>query len=218
MPRTSTHRAECFVLFLLLPIIASCATVYTAPDFGEYKADHKQIAILPFDVTINPEKRKGMSHKKLEQLTIRQAESFQRALYTQYLQGQQRGKYTVEFQDISETNTLLTKNSKTGDLQKYLSSLTKAEICAALDVDAIVSGEIVLTKPMGSVEAIASMYLFNVPGRTNEVYVNTSIHERDEGKLLWNYDYVHSGSILSSSESVAKRLIYSAAASFPYTK
>ncbi|MCY4130126.1 MAG: hypothetical protein OXG15_12910 [Gammaproteobacteria bacterium] len=205
-------------LFLLLPFLASCATVYTAPDFTDYKAQHKSIAILPFDVTINPERRWSVSQQQIDQMASQHAESFQRALYTQYLQGQQRGRYTIEFQDISQTNTLLTRKATSGNTQVLLASLSKSEICDALKVDAVISGEMVLTKPMGTLESIASLHFFKIPGSTNEVHVNTSIHESDNGKLIWNYDFAQQGTPWSSVESIAKNLIRGTARSFPYRK
>ena len=207
------------VLFTFFPLLASCATVYTAPDFLVYKVDHRKVALLPFDVTINPgHKSKDVSQEELQELESKQGESFQRALYTQYLQGQQRGRYTVQFQDISETNTLLTRDTNAASTQEALSLLTKSELCNVLDVDAVISGEMLLTKPMGTGAAIASMFLLGLAGSTNEAHVNMSIHERDEGKLLWNYEYSLSGSMLSTPESVAKQLIAGAAGSFPYRK
>ena len=192
--------------------------MYTAPDFVVYKVDHKKIALLPFQVTINPgNKSKDVSQDELKALEVKQGESFQRALYTQYLQGQQRGRYTVQFQDISATNTLL-RRTTAANTQEALSLLTKSELCKALDVDAVISGEIVLTKPMGTGAAIASMFLLGIAGSTNEAHVNMSIHERSDGKLLWNYEYALSGSMLSTPESVAKQLITGAAGSFPYRK
>ena len=204
-------------LVLFVPFLTSCATVYTAPDFFVYKVEHEKVAVLPFKVTINPgHKSEEVTQDELKELSTKQGESFQRALYTQFLQGQQRGLYTVEFQDISETNTLLQRKAQTSDTQLAVGSLTKSELCEALDVDAVISGEMLLTKPMGTGAAIATFFLLGIAGSTNEAHVNMSIHEREEGKLLWNYEYALSGSMISTPESVAKQLLANAANSFPY--
>ncbi|MCY4095101.1 MAG: hypothetical protein OXG05_08250 [Gammaproteobacteria bacterium] len=218
MSHSANYQVIRAVFVLFLPFLASCATVYTAPDFSDYQARHKTVAILPFDVSINPERRWSVSQQQINQMASEQAASFQRALYTQYLQGQQRGSFTVEFQDISETNTLLTRKAVSGNTQKLLSTMTKSEICDALKVDAVISGEMVLTKPMGTLESIASLHFFKIPGSTNEVHVNTSIHEGGQGKLIWNYDFMQQGSHWASVESLAKHLIRSTARNFPYRK
>ena len=218
MSTPSLHASHRFLIVVLSAFLTGCATVYTTPDFSDYKAQHKTIAILPFNVTINPERRWSVSQAQIDQMANQHAESFQRALYTQYLQGHQRGRYTVDFQDISETNTLLTRKSPSGNKQAFLSSSTKSEICDALKVDAVISGEMVLTKPMGTLESIASLHFFKIPGSTNEVHVNTSIHEHDNGKLIWNYEFAQQGSHWSSVESIAKGLIRGTARSFPYRR
>lgn len=218
MKRSSSIR-NYIGLLLLFPLLASCATVYTAPDFVIYKVDHKEVALLPFEVTVNPgNKSKEVTQEELQDLEIKQGETFQQALYTQFLQGQQRGRYTVQFQDISETNTLLKRHTSEENTMKALSSMTKSELCEVLDVDAVISGEMLLTKPMGTGAAIASMFLLGLSASTNEAHVNMSIHEREEGKLLWNYEYALSGSMLSSPESVAKQLLTGTTGSFPYRK
>lgn len=218
MSRTSFRTPRLIVLVTLFPLLASCATVYTDPDFPVYQDQHDTIAILPFDVTINPERRWSVSQNQFDQMASEQAESFQRALYTQCLQGHQRGRYTIEFQDISETNTLLTRSAGTRSKQALLASMTKSEICDALKVDAVISGEMVLTKPMGTLESIAAWHFLKVPGTTNEVHVNTSIHEGNNGKLIWNYEFAQQGSHWSSVESIAKQLIRGTARSFPYRR
>lgn len=159
-----------------------------------------------------------MSQQQIDEMERQHAETFQRALYIQYLQGHQRGRHTFEFQDINETNTVLERKSVNGNTQKLLSSMTKAENCDTLNVDAVISGEMVLTKPMGTVGTIASLYCLKIPGITNEVNVNTSIHEHDQGKLIWNYDFAKQNLQWSSVESVAKRLIHNSARNFPYTR
>lgn len=216
MPLSLIHKCRRVVFVWFLPLLTSCATVYQAPDFSDYQARHKTVAILPFDVSINPERRWSVSQRQIDQMASQQAQSFQRALYTEYLQGQQRGRFTVEFQDISETNTLLARKSVSGNTQTLLSSMTKSEICNALKVDAVISGEMVLTKPMGTLESIASLHFLKIPGSTNEVHVNTSIHEGDQGKLIWNYDFVQQGSHWDSVEYIAKQLIRGTARNFPY--
>ncbi len=218
MSRTSFRTPRLVVLVTLLPLLAGCATVYTDPDFPVYQDQHGTIAILPFDVTINPERRWSVSQNQIDLMASEQAESFQRALYTQYLQGHQRGRYAIEFQDISETNTLLTRSAGTRSKQALLASMTKSEICDALKVDAVISGEMVLTKPMGTLESIAAWHFLKVPGTTNEVHVNTSIHEGNKGKLIWNYEFAQQGSHWSSVESIAKQLIRGTARSFPYRR
>ena len=208
------------LLLFIIPLLVSCATVYAAPDFSDYSAKHKKVALLPFDVSINPEhKSREVTAKDLAKLETEQSRIFQRAMYSQYLKGYQRDRYTISFQDIEETNTLLNRKAAGNNPAEAIKKFTKAELCEILDVDAVVSGDMVLTKPMGSVAAIAVSFLIGLGvGTTNEAHINMSIHEGDAGKLLWNFDHSISGGLDSSPENVAKRLIRDAAGSFPYRR
>ena len=208
--------AAVLALSLASLFFSGCATVYTAPDFTQYQAQHREVAILPFQVHIDPSNRAEVEAAELEQQSLDQSSSLQRAMYTQFLQGQQRGKYTVDFQDIDETNTLLRRVTSNQAPLEAISALTKSEICDALQVDAVISGNVQLAKPMGTGAAIASAFLLGVQGATNEATVNMSVHEGQDGYLLWNYEYDASGGLFSSPDRLAKALISSAAKSFPY--
>lgn len=205
------------VLFLIL-LVSGCATIYTAPDFGSYRYAHSKIALLTFDVTFEiGDENEIETARELQQLEAEQGESFQRAVYTLFLQGQQRGRYTVEFQDIEKTNTLLNRELEQQTSSQELTALTKAEICTILDVDAVISGDITLDRPMGPDTAIASRLFSGLIGTTNQAHIRMSIHEGEESKLLWNYEHVARGGLLSSPESVARAVMKGATRTFPYS-
>ena len=44
-----------------------------------------------------------------------------------------------------------------------------------------------------------------------------NIHENDAGNLLWKYDFVASGSVFSSPETIVDALMRNASKKFPYT-
>ena len=68
---------------------------------------------------------------------------------------------------------------------------------------------------MGTSGAIALAFI-GIGGATNESHINLTIHEREEGKLLWSYDFAVQGGLLSSSDQLAKALVTGVASSFPY--
>ena len=191
--------------------LTGCATTYTAPDFEEYRNAHEKVAILPFEVVINTSNQKDApSQEELDAIQADQAETFQRALYTQFLTKQERGRYTIIFQDIDETNVRLSRMDSDAPM-------TKAEICALLDVDAVVSGRMSLSRPMGTGWAVATTLLFGF-GATNSGIVNMTVHEGGDGKLMWSYEHELSGGVMSSPDSVAKALMGGIANEFPYRK
>ena len=205
-----------------IAFLAGCATIYTAPDFGTYTAGHQTIAILPFDVTLKlGHEAENVTGAELQEMATQQGRAFQRALYTQFLQGQQKGKFTVTFQDIHQTNVLLSRELDQHATLDDLSALTKSEICSILNVDAVVSGDMTLSKPVkpvGRGAAIVSTILVGVGTASNEGRINMSIHEGSASKLLWNYEHRVKGKMLSSPESVAKDLMNGVARTFPYRR
>ncbi|MDE0226864.1 MAG: hypothetical protein OXP28_17275 [Gammaproteobacteria bacterium] len=193
--------------------LSGCATTYTAPDFEEYRASHETVAILPFDVAINAstQGKNAPSQEELDAIEAQQAEIFQRALYVQFLEKQERGRYTVDIQDIDETNVRLSRLEQSG------AAMTKAETAKLIGVDAVVSGKMSLSKPMGTGWAVATTLLLGF-GATNSGIVHMTVHEGEGGKLMWSYEHELSGGVMSSPESVAKALMGGIANKFPYRK
>ena len=193
--------------------LSGCATTYTAPDFEEYRASHETVAILPFDAAINAstQGKNAPSREELDAIEAQQMEIFQRALYVQFLEKQERGKYTVEIQDMDETNIRLAR------FERKSAPMTKAEVATMLGVDAVVSGKISLSKPMGTGWAVATTPLFGF-GATNSGIVHTTVHEGEGGRLMWSYEHELSGGVMSSPESVAKAVMGGIANKFPYRK
>ena len=191
------------------------ATIYTAEDFDTLTPSHDKVAILPFEVTFDVG-HQDRSAEEIENLEIQQGEDFQRALYTQFLQQKQKKRYSIEFQDIDDTNALLTRALDQAATREKLSSFTKSEICEILDVDALISGDLALSKPMGAGAAIASTLLIGIGGVTNKARITMSIHDRKTGTLLWSYQHGAKGGLLSSPEGVAASLMDGIADKFPY--
>lgn len=199
---------------LLILVVTGCATVYTAADFADRTAEHETVALLPFDVSINlRELPEGLTEEDLRAQERDEAYSFQRQLYTQFLQRYARGQYTVEFQDIDTTNVLL--NRADVDYRAIYSSYTRAELADLLDVDAVVSGAIGRSRPLGTGAAIVTTVLFGV-GVTNQVEASMTVHDGDDGALLWSYDHEVGGGLGSTPEGVAESLMRGVARSFPY--
>lgn len=86
-----------------------------------------------------------------------QALNFQRAVYTQFLERVEKDKVTVKFQDIDDTNALLRRAD--GFDEQGRINLTKQQISELLGVDAVISGSMMLSKPMGTGTAVVTTLL-----------------------------------------------------------
>jgi hypothetical protein len=210
-------KSQLSALALLLIILQGCApTVFTAPNFATAKRGHKTVAVLPFDVSVLMKKLpKGVTPEQIKADEEKTAFTAQSQAYTYLLKQMGKDKYTVEFQDIDKTNALLLKNSLD---YAGIKSKTKDEIAKILGVDAVMSGKIVMEKPMNEGAAIALGLLVGFWGSTNKVNTASTIHTGSDGKLLWKYDWEASGSIGSSTESLTKALMKNVSKNFPYMK
>lgn len=202
---------------LLVTIMQSCSpTVFTAPNFATLKRSHKTVALLPFDVVITMRKLpKDVTIEQIRADEEKTAFTAQSHAYTYLLREMGKDKYTVDFQDIDRTNALLKQNSLDYNAIK---SKTKDEIAKILGVDAVLSGKIVMEKPMNDGAAIALGLLLGVWGNTNKITTALTVHNGKDGKLLWKYDWEASGSVGSSTENLTKQLMRNVSKNFPYKK
>ncbi len=198
--------------FFLMTFFVSCGpTIYKATNFESSKATVKTIAILPFNVSIDSKRLpKGTTIETLKESQEKTGYDMQSTSYTWFLQRQK--DYIISFQDIDKTNSLLKKANITFD---NITLQDKGELCKLLQVDAIISGKAIMSKPMSEGAAVAVGLLVGAWGATNKATTSLTIHDTS-GSLLWKYDYEASGSVGSSAENLTKALMKNASKKFPY--
>lgn len=204
-------------LAVALPL-AGCAThqAYLNPQFSSTTAAHRQVAVLPFHVTISRERLpRELTPEDLARAEKEEGYAVQSQLYTQLLR--RSDQFTVEFQDVSRTNVLLERAGLTYD---SLGTRTKEEIAQLLGVDAVITGRIQRSKPMATGTAIALGVLFGplFMGNTNRVAVDLQLHDGQQGSLLWTFSHKFGGSIGSSPENLAEAMMASIARRLPYRR
>ena len=200
--------------FVAMIAFTSCGpTIYKAGNFEASQAKIKTLAIIPFNTSIDSKRLpKNITIETLKQSEEKTGYDVQNNVYTYFLQ---RNKdYSIEFQDVDRTNAILRKNNLT---YEDISLKDRAELCQLLGVDGVVTGKISMSKPMSEGAAVAVGVLFGAWGATNKTDVTISVHDK-EAKLQWKYDYQASGSVGSSSESLAKSLMKNASKKFPYKR
>jgi hypothetical protein len=205
-------------LFAIAFLALRCApTIYTAPGFERIKRDHEKVAIVPFSVEITMKKLpKDMTQQQLEDQKKSNGYSMQSEIYSQLLRQASKGRnYTVEFQDVDKTNSLL---KEAGIGYEDVRTTSREKLAQILGVDAIISGNMVQEKPMSDGAALAVGLLVGYWGTTNHVTATMNIHNKGDGKLLWKYDYEASGSVGSSTQNLAEALMRKASKKFPYQK
>ncbi|MBT9391734.1 hypothetical protein KLP40_01050 [Hymenobacter sp. NST-14] len=139
---------------------------------------------------------------------------FQERIYAWLLRRSTDRGYTVRFQDVMQTNSRLRES---GIPYSELRSYSPQELAKLLGVDAVLTTSVRTSKPMSDGAAVAVGLLVGAWGATNQANITVNIHESDEGKLLWKYDYAAAGSVGSSTEGMVNALMRNASKKFPYT-
>lgn len=203
-------------ILLLITIVGCGPTIYLAPTFEEYRTSHQNIAIMPFDVIIDPNKLPNDYTLDMKNdAEEAEAYNFQQELYMRFLKRHEKNEYTIKFQDIDKTNALL---KQSGITNTNLKSFTKEQLYRVVNTDVILSGTIHRSKPMSTTGAVVLGVLFGAWGNTNEVNISMNLHDAKSGELLWKYDHKASGSVGSSSEKLAESLMKNVSKKFPYKR
>ena len=193
-------------------ILSSCGPkIYTAGNFENSRNSVKTVAILPFLFSIDKKRLpKGVTMETVKKLEERRGYNMQCAAYTWLLKRQ--NKYTASFQDVDKTNALLEQANIPFD---SLSRKDKGELCRLLNVDAVISGNALSSKPMSEGAAFAMIVALGAGGTTNKTVVTLSIHNSNND-LLWKYDYTAAGGYGSTSKELTNALMKNASRKFPY--
>ena len=181
-------------------VLSSCGpTIYKASNFENSRNSIKTVAILPFLVSIDSKRLpKGMTIETLKESEQKTGYDMQNAAYTWLLHRQD--EYSATFQDVDKTNALLKKANISFE---SLSLQDKGEICRLLNVDAVISGKAISSKPMSEGVAVTMTLLVGAAGPTNKTAVTLTIHN-SSSKLHWKYDYDATGGLGSSPQQLTK--------------
>ena len=211
------NKLICSILFTVFAFSAysQSKAVYVNPKFYSLARDHKNVAVIPFTVTLGlrPKERAATSDEQLKEMEQKEGIAAQNALVSWFLRKQKTENYSVQFQDVSTTNALLLKAGM--DIHK-LTMYTPEELAIALGVDAVMGGIIQTSKPISEGASVAMGVLVGFYGTTNSGNISINLNDAEGGILLWKYDNDLSGSLGSDMDSIMDSLMRKAARKFPY--
>lgn len=202
---------------VITALLFSCGPkIYQSSEFSSALAKHKSVAILPAEVTmqLRPNEAKKMTAEQLDDLASKTGYDIQEKMYGWFLRRQDKYNYTVKFQDVTKTNSLL---KGAGISYADLKTTDRAKLAQILGVDAVLQDRTTMEKPMSEGAAVAVGVLVGAWGATNKVNTTINIHDGKSGDLLWKYDYQASGSVGSSSTQLVDALMRNASKKFPYS-
>ncbi|MBC6991050.1 hypothetical protein [Hymenobacter sp. BT491] len=159
---------------------------------------------------IEQRKQAAIASRELRQRLI--SYQMQQAVQEQ-LQRQRGHRYSVAFQEVLETNRRLQKAGITYD---NLPDHTMQELQSALGVDAIFSGQVTLYQSLPKPIAAAMSVMTNVGIPPSHIAANLTIHDCNNGKLVWKFDQQVVGNLGAKPGTLAKALVHNSAHGFPY--
>lgn len=207
----------CFFFILPVTLFGQTKEIYVNPDFGALTQNEKTLAIIPFKVTVNlrPKQKAQITPEELAKMEQNDGLAVQSALQTYFLKQKEKRRFSIEFQDIQQTNALLKRRNLTAD---SLSFYSPAELAEILGVDGVVSGTLVSDKPLSDGASVALGLLVGFYGPTNSGKCTINIHDGATGKLVWKYEKTLSRSLGSDINSIINAIMRKASRKFPYEK
>ncbi|MCP1252274.1 MULTISPECIES: hypothetical protein [Elizabethkingia] len=207
-----------FTLLFSLAILSysaqSTKQIFEAPNLKELAQTHKMVAILPFETRITYKKLpKNYNEETNKEQEKTMAKNIQSSMYTFLLR--KNKNYTVSFQDIEKTNTLLKK----AGMLSHLDDFTKDEIAKALGVDAVLGGKFETIQTRSEAGAIVTTVLFGGLGsKTGSGTLTLLLNNANDGEMIWRFAKSMDDDIFSSTDVLIERMMRKVSRNFPYEK
>ena len=167
--------------------IGSCSTakIYSTPDAVTLAKEHKIVAVIPCIVSIAPQKNidpESIKDQEKNESLVMQKEMFawlleRKSKAKELGERKSKGKFQADLIDIETLNAKLKK------IGYPENGMAPAELCAAINVDGLISSTFSFPKPFSEGAAIAMSFLGI--GGTNEAHGAISIYDAKSKKMLW---------------------------------
>jgi hypothetical protein len=196
---------KAILIFLTVSIVFSSCTVYKSQLLkGEVKSN-KTVAILPYNVTLDggAKMEKNVPKDTIIKMQVDEGLMAQSTIFK--LLTAKENYYRVTFQDIQETNKILSKN---GILYNEINKKSPSELIDILHVDAIL-----LTSTKREIKGWGTVVFFNGVMRptffiSSQLYSKASAEKLWEYKELWNIGLIDLKNIPHLYKTVANKEIY----------
>ncbi|AWX43358.1 hypothetical protein HME9304_00346 [Flagellimonas maritima] len=202
-------------LIALLSVAFAMAqkNIYENRKFDELSENHKVLAIVPF--IANLDLKRDVNQAELKNLAQKEGYAVQNALETYFSKRKKRKKFNVEFQNIEDTNAILSQNGITYD---NLDIYTTNQLSKILNVDGIISGNLSLNILL-SKGVPTDFSLFDYfSGDANYGRIGVKVSDGTSGKLLWKYEKAITKKTGKNTTELIDRMMKLASRKFPYDK
>ncbi|MEM1256976.1 MAG: hypothetical protein AAGC45_12725 [Bacteroidota bacterium] len=187
--------------------------IFESNRFDELSEVHEVLAIVPFIAQLDLEQ--NISKEELKELAQKEGYAVQDALETYFSRRKKRKKFNVEFQNVEETNALLTKN---GISYENIDIRTVKELSNILGVDGIINGSLDLNVLLSKGVSTDFNLLDYFRGKTNYGRIGIKISDGSTGKLLWKYEKIITKKTGKNTDELIDKMMKAASRKFPYDK
>lgn len=204
------------LLFLAAAGVTAQKNIYQSEKFEELSKTHHTLAILPFLTTLHLPDASRFSEEQIRELSKKEGYAIQEALETYFLKKKKRKDFTVSFQDIQNTNAILAKHQITIE---NIDIYTTQELCALLEVDGLISGNITLSKLLSKGISDDEFSLLSIfTGKTHFGRIAIKISDGKTGKLLWKYEKTIDRKSGKNTRAVIEGMMRQSSRNFPYER
>jgi hypothetical protein len=191
----------------------SAKQIFESPNLKSVIYNSKKVAILPFNVSISYKKMpKGMSLDQIKDNEKAESIQMQQGMYTYLLR--RSDDYSVSFQEVDRTNSLLKKSGVFDNINDVLSD----SLCKILGVDAIIKSSWTYAKTGSEAGAIASALLLGVSKGTGSGQLVMQINSAKDGEMIWRMSKEMTEGAFSSANALMEQMMRKVGRVFPFEK
>ena len=194
-------------------LIYAQKNVYESDKFDILSEDHQMLAIIPFFTHLELEEK--ITEEESKKLEEKEGYAVQDALETYFGLGKKKKKFTVDFQNIKNTNAILAqKNITYNNIDTY----TIKELSELLEVDAIISGNLDINILLSKGIPAEFSFMDYILGDANYGRIGIKISDGKTGKLLWKYENEINKKSGRNTADLIDKMMKKLVRKFPYDK
>ncbi len=204
-------------LYLLLLLTTTSVwaqkNIYESTRFEEISANHNMLAIIPFFTNLDLDE--DLSKTEIKRLEELEGKAVQDALETYFGRGTKRKKFSVDFQNVENTNALLAQNKID---YSNIDTFTINELSDILGVDGIISGNLDLNILLSRGVPTEMSFIDYLLGDANYGRIGIKISDGKTGKLLWKYENEITKKSGRNTTDLIDKMMKKMTRRFPYDK
>ncbi len=194
-------------------ILHAQKNIYESDAFDELSQKHEVLAILPFITHLDL--KENLTKDQLKAMEKKEGLAVQNALESYFSQRKKKKKFSVDFQNIKNTNAILAQNNITFE---NMDIYTTKQLSELLQVDGIISGNLDLNVLLSDGVAAKFSIIDYFLGEANYGRIGIKISDGDKGKLLWKYEKEINKKSGKNTTDMIDRMMKLASRKFPYDR